>query len=455
MNQLNADYLVIGSGAMGLAFFDEILSADSMATVILVDRYGSPGGHWNVAYPHVSLHQPAAFYGVNSEPLGSGGIALASGTEVLTYFHKVIVKHQHSGRLKYFPQCEYSFDETATHQFKSKVSGERYQANNVGRLVDATYMQVEVPFMRPAPFPVTDEQNIVPPNALSTLSHAYQKYVIVGAGKTGMDAVLLLLERGVKQESIRWIMPNDAWLLDRANIFPEGLLNTLGNQLRLTAIAASLEDLLISLEAEGMLLRIDPQVWASKYRCATVSQSELTALRSIQDVVRLGRVEAITADQIQLNKGALQIEDKSLFVDCTANGLSNRPIKSIFTEGRITLQSVSMCQQVYSASLIAHVQLNFNSDQEKNDLCTVIPHPETIDDYLYALRMGAVNAVRWEKSISKWIRKARLSFNSHIPMWRILLKRSELIKYTSASATNLSRLEKQRADTKSSQGSGD
>ena len=129
MNQLSADYLVVGSGAMGLAFVDEVLSADSKATVILVDRYGSPGGHWNVAYPHVSLHQPAAFYGVNSEPLGSGGIALASGTEVLTYFQKVIVKHQHSGRLKYFPQCEYSFEETTTHQFQSNVSGQQYEVS--------------------------------------------------------------------------------------------------------------------------------------------------------------------------------------------------------------------------------------------------------------------------------------------------------------------------------------
>jgi len=191
MKQLSADYLVVGSGAMGLAFVDEILCADSKATVMLVDRYGSPGGHWNVAYPHVALHQPAAFYGVNSEPLGSGGMALSRGTEVLSYFQKIIEKHQHSDRLKYFPQCEYLFEETATDQFVSNVSGEQYEVNDVGKLVDATYLQVEVPFMRPAPFPVVSVQKIVSPNALTSISHAYQKYVVVGAGKTGIDAVLL------------------------------------------------------------------------------------------------------------------------------------------------------------------------------------------------------------------------------------------------------------------------
>ena len=88
--QLEADYLVVGSGAMGMAFTDELLTQNSQATVILVDRHAKPGGHWNNAYPFVSLHQPAAYYGVNSEKLGTGGVALASGTEVLAYFERVL-----------------------------------------------------------------------------------------------------------------------------------------------------------------------------------------------------------------------------------------------------------------------------------------------------------------------------------------------------------------------------
>ena len=66
----NVDYLVVGAGAMGMAFTDVILT-DTDATVALVDRYGRPGGHWTCAYPHVRLHQPSAFYGVNSRELGT------------------------------------------------------------------------------------------------------------------------------------------------------------------------------------------------------------------------------------------------------------------------------------------------------------------------------------------------------------------------------------------------
>ena len=47
---LEVDYLVIGAGAMGMAFVDTLLS-ETDATVAIVDRYSQPGGHWTVAYP--------------------------------------------------------------------------------------------------------------------------------------------------------------------------------------------------------------------------------------------------------------------------------------------------------------------------------------------------------------------------------------------------------------------
>ena len=37
----------------------------------------------------------------------------------------------------------------------------------------------------------------------------------IGAGKTGIDAVLFLLNQNVDEDKILWIMPNDAWLVNR------------------------------------------------------------------------------------------------------------------------------------------------------------------------------------------------------------------------------------------------
>ena len=36
-----------------------------------------------------------------------------------------------------------------------------------------------------------------------------------GAGKTGIDAVLFLLNQNVDADKITWIMPNDPWLVNR------------------------------------------------------------------------------------------------------------------------------------------------------------------------------------------------------------------------------------------------
>jgi len=66
---LETDYLIVGAGASGMAFADIIL-AETDHTMIIVDRFQKPGGHWNLAYPFVKLHQPSAYYGVSSTALG-------------------------------------------------------------------------------------------------------------------------------------------------------------------------------------------------------------------------------------------------------------------------------------------------------------------------------------------------------------------------------------------------
>jgi glycine/D-amino acid oxidase-like deaminating enzyme len=116
MSTIETDYLVIGAGAVGLAFADTLL-AETDATITIVDRHGKPGGHWNDAYSFVALHQPSAFYGVNSVPLGSGhkdaiGVnagmyELASGPEVSGYFDAVMRQRLlPSGRVHYFPMSQ-------------------------------------------------------------------------------------------------------------------------------------------------------------------------------------------------------------------------------------------------------------------------------------------------------------------------------------------------------------
>ncbi|MGB0478529.1 MAG: NAD(P)/FAD-dependent oxidoreductase, partial [Parvibaculales bacterium] len=98
---------------MGMAFADTFLT-ESDADMVIVDRHAKPGGHWNVAYPFVRLHQPSSFFGVASRELSrfekdvvgfnKGLYDLASGAEVNSYFDDVMQQTLlPSGRVRYFP----------------------------------------------------------------------------------------------------------------------------------------------------------------------------------------------------------------------------------------------------------------------------------------------------------------------------------------------------------------
>lgn len=70
---IETDYLVIGAGAMGMAFTDTLIT-ESGARVVMIDRACQPGGHWTTAYPFVRLHQPSAYIpGVVGRRVAPGG----------------------------------------------------------------------------------------------------------------------------------------------------------------------------------------------------------------------------------------------------------------------------------------------------------------------------------------------------------------------------------------------
>ena len=53
-NRIETDYLVIGSGAMGMAFVDTLLDEMPDADIVMVDRFAKAGGHWNLSLIHIS-----------------------------------------------------------------------------------------------------------------------------------------------------------------------------------------------------------------------------------------------------------------------------------------------------------------------------------------------------------------------------------------------------------------
>ena len=423
---LEVDYLIVGAGAMGMAFADTLL-AETDATVAMVDRYAQPGGHWTRSYPFVRLHQPSVFYGVNSRELGTGLIdedglnaglhELASGSEILTYFDQVMRKTLlPTGRVSYFPVSFYDGpapDQPGQQRFHSVITGEPSAVFVRRRTVDATYMNVTVPATTPPKYTVAPGVRVVPPNDLAALDNTPGHYTIVGGGKTGIDACLWLLQQSVDPNDITWIVPRDSWFLNRANIQPDsgpgsaatgleaGLLATLNAQ--------SVEEIFQRVEASGGLLRLTPDVTPTAYRCATVTVAELEQLRRIKDVLRHGRVRSITRDGIEFSGVTVPSQPDTLYVDCTADGLERRPTVPVFDGARITLQAVIPCQQVFSAGFTAHIEAAYPDDVVKNELCQAASHPGSASDYLrYIIEVGS-RMSRWgaDPALLDWLSRAR------------------------------------------------
>lgn len=417
---IESDYLVIGAGGMGMAFVDEIITHTD-ATVTIVDKNHRPGGHWNDAYPFVRLHQTSTCYGVNSTDMGGhrrdevglnkGCYELASGTEVAAYFDNVMRRRfQPSGRVRYLPLTEYVGDNRAV----SRTCGTEYEFH-AKKVVDATYLNVTVPSQREPDFETRDGVRAVAVNLLPKVISEHQNFVIVGSGKTGMDAVLFLLTSGVTPDRITWIMPADAWMFDRFHVDPGRAFDDPVTKYAIGILKSALEandyDHFFQLiEQRDLVMRLDPSVQPTRWRCATFTPLELEQLRRVKNIVRKGYLTAVSPSEMILTKGAHPTPADAVFVDCAADGLPKVPEVKVFDGDRITLQTVRMCQQVYSAGFIGNVEANVSAGEDrKNELTQPVPLPYTDADYLRCAIQNSKNMAVWltEPAVVEWINAAR------------------------------------------------
>jgi hypothetical protein len=403
--RLETDYLVVGAGTIGMGFVDTLLD-HSDADVVMIDRRHAAGGHWLDAYPFVQLHQPSRNYGVNSTVLGrdriepdgreAGFYERAAGTEICGYYDEVM-RHRllASGRVRFFPMCEYLGDRW----FRSELTGADTDMTVRKAVVDATYMASRVPATDPPPFAVADGVACVPVGELVHVTTPPAGYVIVGAGKTAMDAVCWLLDRGTPPGDITWIRPREAWLLNREFFQPgEGVLRTFEGvvvELETVVECDSIDEVYERLEDREIAMRIDPSVRPEILRGATISRGELDQLRRVEHVVRLGYVERIDRDAITLTHGSVPTSPGHLHVHCASRGLSDNPPRPVFTDDDIALQVVTRVSLPLSAALIAYVESTGRTMDEKNRLCPPNPWPQTPFDFTRHLLYGMRTEMGW------------------------------------------------------------
>lgn len=453
---LETDYLVVGAGAAGMAFTDQLL-AHSDATVTMVDRRHAPGGHWLDAYPFVRLHQPSAFYGVSSVPLGqnaldrvgtnAGYYELAGRDEICTHFERAMHRHfLPTGRVRYFPNCDYM----GGHRFVSRLTGSSHQVRVRRKVVDTGYLEPAIPATTRPPFEVADGVACVPIGALARLDERPDRYVIIGAGKTALDACVWLLDQGVPADRIRWVKPREAWWINRHFQQPYALAPEFhrGSALQFQAIAHAdtIDDVFARLEADGYFLRIDPNVAPTMFRGAVISEAELGLLRRIDDVVRLGRVRRIERDQIILDNGCIPTSADTLHVHCAAGALPRRPVRPIFEAGLLTMQPFAWSFACYAFATLGVLEAVIDSDENKNALCSPITYWDQNLDFLSSVLMtlDGERSRRSHPALAEWMSTTRLNpFNpvsSDHSHPTVIESRARIRKLAPHAVANLQRL---------------
>ena len=412
---LETDYLVVGAGAMGMAFTDALIDhADVHVT--LVDRRHAAGGHWLDAYPFVQLHQASVFYGVASTVLGSGAMQMdgpeaglqerARQSEIRAYYDDILYRRfLGSGQVAFLGGTEYH-SEDSSHLVTSLVSGDTVRVAVRRRVVDATYLSPTTPATTPPPFDVADGVHVAAINELASLTAAPKRYVIVGSGKTATDGIVWLLANGVPQERIMWIRPRDPWMLNRAVVQPDPVvaLGLAADIMEAGAAADSLDSMFLRLEAAGVVLRIDNEVLPTMAKTPTLAAWELDQLRTIENVVRLGHINRVTRGEILLEAGSVSIAPGALIVHCAASGLQYPPLVPLWARDKIRLQTIRAGFPCFNAALAGYVEATRDDDRERNRLCPPNTLPDSLASWARMQVRGSIAARTYgaEPDIADW-----------------------------------------------------
>ena len=408
---LDADYLVVGAGAMGMAFTDALLDHADVR-VVLVDRRHGVSGHWLEAYPFVRLHQASAFYGVASTLLGGGQLQRrgpeqglqerATQSEICTYYARMLDRMVETGRVELLANSEYLGDRTIV----SLISGERFTVPERCRVVDARYLAPSIPAETPPPFEVGAGARVLAVNQLARLEEAPGGYVVVGSGKTATDACIWLLSRGVDPDAICWVRPRDPWMFNRAVIQPdpEIFLGMAADLMQAAAQATSLDGLFLALEDAGIMLRIDRTVVPTMAKTPTLATWEAEQLRTLENVVRLGHVRAVEPGNLTMAEGQVAVEKDALVVHCAADGLKYPPLVPVWRPESITLQPIRTGFPCFGAALIGYVEATRDDDDEKNRICPPSPYSDTLAGWARMNVLGTRAALTFaaEPDVREW-----------------------------------------------------
>ncbi len=424
---IETDYLIVGAGASGMAFADSLL-AEADVDVVLVDRRERPGGHWRDAYPFVQLHTPSAYYGVTSTPLGQdrliesgrnqGFYEQAGAAEICAYFDGVVDALTSNGRARFLGGHDHLGDG------RVRDLKHRRRAHGLGAAAARG----------------RDGAGVVHPGHPPAFLHRRDRRRVRADQRPaggGRAVRALHRHRCGKDERRRLPVAPRPRRLPRSDPLDPTPRHVVQRPGRPAAARPGGRD-----HVRPLPRRRGRRAGGGRgrpLRPARVVRSHAPArpggvahdvpghhdqpgragglCRTIEDVVRLGKLRSIETNRLVLEQGEVATDSHVFHVDCSALGLREAKPVPTFGPGTITIQQVRQASPTFNAALVAFVEAHRDDDEEKNRLTPTHPYPSTVDDWGRFMSTTWATEMAWvdESDLSAWVAGTRLNLLRDLP----------------------------------------
>jgi hypothetical protein len=209
------------------------------------------------------------------------------------------------------------------------------------------------------------------------------------------------------------VRPRDPWMMNRAVVQPDPAVFTgmAADTMHAASAATSLADFFLRLEDAGIMLRIDRTVMPRMAKAPTLAIWELEKLRTLENVVRRGHIEAVERGKLTFADESVAVADDALVVHCAADGLKYPPLVPVWRPEQITLQAIRAGFPCFGAAIAGYVEATRDNDEDKNRLCPPTGFPNSMADWA-RMNLGGSQAVMSfmsEPDIKDWSNRVAIN----------------------------------------------
>lgn len=383
-----ADVVIVGAGLAGLS---ALVAANKYLTgnehALIADIRPSFGGQWHDTYGYVRLHQPYQFFTAYDKTwvVKRDSLYLPSGGEVLEHLNQIGQSEMKNYGTKTLFNHRYTAHEVRGGEvhvmFESVTTPNNKVVVRTKKLIDA--FPLAHPHIEPLSISSTKVKSITPNMLSETIANFKENnrnherkchFIIVGSGKTGMDAVKFVDESIPTAQSL--IAGNGMALLCRDIFFPRNIVKRMfGGKTLFDLFVFAVEEwdgsnenqIMRTLLRSGIMLSCVDDPHSCFY--ALQSRDEMANVKRIlgdnivkgrmKDIIDVGGLPTLVMEDGTRNHIPglnLDAVDEIFLVNCTARLFEDKPpTPLLWRNGMVLKPQTVLLHTGWSASMMTHI----------------------------------------------------------------------------------------------------